>query len=199
MTEPTNPRELLDQKLAPYLPYIGSIAVEAARIEWGLWQLAAMLTKQPMKTILRWKSEKHVAEIKKALQAANVKGTDREPSADAITTWATTAQELLKRRGDLMHSWWILGDTPTPDDLVRTGQLTEEQAQKADPTDYVNVYSYRLRSHGDDPVSQHRQTIKRTATDMADFARSLRDHVDNHQRTWIAAGVVLGLWPAPDK
>jgi hypothetical protein len=191
MTDAMDPREHVDQKLVPYLPYVGAIAIDSARLEWGLAQLRSMLTNQPLEGILRKKNREQVDAIKEALQAAS--GTDRELWADAITSWATTAQDLLKKRGDLMHSWWILGDTPSPADLVRTGQLTEEQAQTVDPTDFVNVYSYRLRADKDD------LPIKRTVPAMAEFARTVREHRDGYLRMWFAAGVVLGLWPAPDE
>jgi hypothetical protein len=135
------------------------------------------------------KTDSHVRAIKRALRAAS--STDRERWAEAITYWATTAQTLLRERGDLMHSSWIIGDTPSPDDLVRTGQLTEEQAQTIDPKDFVNVYSRRLR--GDDPP------IKRTVPAMAELARSLHEHMTGYVPMWFAAGVVIGLWPAPDE
>ncbi len=94
-------------------------------------------------------------------------------------------------RGDLMHSHWIIGDVPSPDDLVRTGQLTPEQAQEIDPHDFVNVYSYRLR--GTDPP------VKRMLPDVTEFARSLHVHMAGYRPMWVAAGVVIGLWPAPDE
>jgi hypothetical protein len=82
------------------------------------------------------------------------------------------------------------GDCPSPDDLVRTGQLTEEQARKVDPADFVNVYSQRLR--GTDPP------IKRTVPDMDRFARSLHDHMIAYRPMWFAGLIVLGIRDVPD-
>jgi hypothetical protein len=189
MSEPADPIQRVDQALSDFLPHIGAVAVDSARIEWGLSQLVSMLTNTPLADTLRMKTDGQVRVIKGSLR--DIAEPDRQPSADAITDWATTANDLLRKRGDLMHSHWIIGDVPSPDDLVRTGQLTPEQAQKVDPQDYVNVYSSRLR--GTDLPK------KRTAPDLAEFARSLHQHMRGYNRMWLAAGIVIGLWPAPDE
>ncbi|TCC51276.1 hypothetical protein E0H75_14235 [Kribbella capetownensis] len=187
MPEPSDPIERVDQALSTFLPHIGAVAVDSARIEWGLSQLVSMLTNTPLADTLRMKTDQQVREIKRSLRDAAE--PDHQPWADAITDWATTAKDLLRKRGDLMHSRWIIGDVPSPDDLVRTGQLTPEQAQRIDPQDYVNVYSSRLR--GSDLPK------KRSAPDLAEFAQSLHQHMSGYRRMWLAAGIVLGLWPAP--
>ena len=68
MTEPTNPLDLRYGRLAPYLPWLGAIAVEATRLEWDLAQLAQMLTDEPLQNTLQWKDDEKVKAIKVALR-----------------------------------------------------------------------------------------------------------------------------------
>jgi hypothetical protein len=161
--------------------------VDSARIEWGLSGIVSFLTNKPQERAIGLAIDRMVREIMDALEP---KYSDPELRhwAYAITYWTKEAARLLDERGALMHSAWIVDSDVDPEDLVQTGVITSAEAD-ALRGKAPAVYSRRLRD--DTP-------IERSVADLSDFAAKVHEHMEAYPAMWFAAGIVTGLWPAPE-
>jgi hypothetical protein len=94
----------LDEKA---LLALGLIAVQAARLEWFLVGLHAICDKS--RTHEQHLKEGRPAEHAKAIAAFLEPHRAHGPIVETIW-WADEAVRLLKQRGDLMHSGWVVND-----------------------------------------------------------------------------------------
>lgn len=99
--------DLHEPEILPYLPLLGSIAVDSARLEWGLAGLHALLA--PGRGMSRSLGLTHDRLQRSILRDVGAGMNDEDPFAGAVAYWARTASELLHRRGKVMHSAWIVG------------------------------------------------------------------------------------------
>lgn len=163
-----------EAELLPYLALLGSVAVDSARLEWGLAGLYAMLAPgRSMPEALGLAHDRLARKIRRDVgegvdEGASVGSTD-ETFAGAVVYWASTASALLARRGRLMHSAWIVG----------------RGAEGAE----ANVYTHHNRSGKQD---------QRSVNEMTEFAEELHGHMSNYPAVWAAAMLVAGI-RSPDE
>jgi len=160
-----------EAELLPYLALLGSVAVDSARLEWGLAGLYAMLAPgRSMPEALGLAHDRLARKIRRDVG----EGVDEGASADetfagAVVYWASTASALLARRGRLMHSAWIVG----------------RGAGGAE----ANVYTQHNRSGKQD---------QRSVNEMTAFAQELHGHMSNYPAVWAAAMLLAGIG-SPDE
>jgi hypothetical protein len=117
-----------EPQLREYLPLIGELAVDSARLEWGLVVLYAIL--QPNTGFsegFHIPQDKLIKEIKRAVKRC---GSWKELSGPELISWVVEASRLLKQRGEIMHSSWIVGtasETGTSE-VYRTHHRTQSPA-----------------------------------------------------------------------
>ena len=163
-----------EAELLPYLALLGSVAVDSARLEWGLAGLYAMLAPgRSMPEALGLAHDRLARKIRRDVgegvdEGGSVGSTD-ETFAGAVVYWASTASALLARRGRLMHSEWIVG----------------RGAEGAE----TNVYTHHNRSGKQD---------QRSVDEMTEFAEELHGHMSNYPAVWAAAMLVAGI-RSPDE
>lgn len=171
--------DLFEDGLKPYLPMLGALAVDSARIEWGLAGLLGILRNHGLSEPLDLPADRAVREIRKAVSVFRNPETDAW--AGAVIYWARKAKNLLKQRGDLMHSSWIVPSDVDRDDLVRTGWLAASDA--APRTDVV--YSRRLR--GVESPRMH------TVDGLSAFVADVHQHATAFPAAWFAALHLVGV------
>ena len=156
-------------ELLPYLALLGSVAVDSARLEWGLAGLYAMLApSRSMSEALGLAHDRLARKIRRDVrdgvdERVSVGAID-ETFAGAVVYWASTASALLARRGRLMHSAWIVG----------------QGAEGAEAT----VYTQHNRSG---------EQNQRSVNEMTQFAEELHRHMSNYPAVWAAAMLLAGI------
>jgi len=174
-----------DDELRPYLSLLGAIAVDSARIEWGLSGLLGFLTNIAQDDALHLAIDRQVKEIKRGVK--QVPGWEASLFAGAVLHWAGEAQRLLVERGNLMHSAWIVGSDTEPADQVRSGWI----ASQAEASPKGTVYSHRLRGDG--------TPTARPLDELRAFVTELHEHMSGYPVAWMAAGILVGTFPEPQR
>ena len=160
-----DPRDWFEPTMQPYLPILGAVAVDAARIEWGLVGIRALL--QPGRGFSEGFTIAHDRLVR------GIRGDLRtlDPTMSAIWAptilhWVTVASSLLRTRGELMHSAWIVGTDSS------TGQLT------------VYVRNHRV-------AEAKRQSVP----EFQALAERLHTHMDAYPAIWTACTMLVGASP----
>jgi hypothetical protein len=133
---PEEPTPLTDEALR----LIGAIAVEAARLEWQLAGLRSVVdTSMTHEEALSVPHDRQVKEIRRHLEERRdeIIGVPEE-----ITEWVSGALRLLKRRGDVMHSSWALGEAG----VVESHHLKSGKREPVIP-EMLADFAAELRQH----------------------------------------------------
>jgi hypothetical protein len=120
---PNEPTALTDEALR----LIGAIAVESARLEWQFAGLRSIV--DPTITHIDALGVPHDRQVKEILGHLQARENDIIGVPDEIIDWAKGALRLLKRRGDLMHSSWVLGEAGA----VESHHLRSGRKEPVDP------------------------------------------------------------------
>jgi hypothetical protein len=142
-------RERVDEALRG----IGLVAVEAAALELNLARLAWSADDAiELETALRLSNKKKVEAIKAGLQfRRNPAGSEKRDLAGRrrAIAWAEGALELLRQRGDLMYSEWIMArrisDLRAPKEWL-AHHLSSGRRTPVDP-EALGVLADQIASH----------------------------------------------------
>lgn len=123
----------------PALLALGTIAVQSARLEWALVGLHAACDKSKthQQHLAVGQPATHGKAIKEHLEGNSWRG------AKECITWADEAVRLLKRRGDLMHSGWVVGED---DGVLRSHHMRSGESRPFDQAELDDLV-YRLGLH----------------------------------------------------
>lgn len=156
-----------DERLDEALRNLGLIAIGAASLEANLARVAALSDDTiEYSAALRMPNKKKVEIVKAGLRVRrNLGGTERRDAAGRLRAirWAQGALELLRQRGDLMHSEWIISrrvsDHREPRELL-SHHLSSGHKTPIDPDElqiladqitahsrrYISVYQFAMRA-----------------------------------------------------
>ena len=132
------------------LRLIGVIAVESARLEWGLAGLLSMTTlERDHVAALDVPHDRAAKEIVRAFRTRPSWLGDG--ATNDLIRWTQNATKLLKRRGDLMHSTWITGENPGVGP-----QSSHLKSGRQEPVDVASLDSFATEVtghvHGSPPL-----------------------------------------------